>query len=64
MRLVKKKGNTKAKVDVEKFLEVVSSGHQKCCHYGIPAELVINWDQTGLSYISLSEWTMEKEGPI
>ena len=26
------------------------------------AELVINWDQTGLNYIPVSEWTMEKEG--
>jgi len=26
------------------------------------AELVINWDQTGLSYVPVSEWTMEKEG--
>ena len=28
----------------------------------VPAELVINWDQTGLSYVPVSEWTMEKEG--
>ena len=31
------------------------------CH-NIPANLVINIDQTGLNIVSLGEWTMEKEG--
>ena len=29
---------------------------------GIPAELIINWDQTGLNYIPVASWTMESEG--
>ena len=28
----------------------------------VPPELVINWDQTGIHYVPVSSWTMEKEG--
>ena len=28
----------------------------------IPAQLIINWDQTGINYVPVSKWTMEKEG--
>ena len=28
----------------------------------IPAELVINFDQTALSYVPTSQWTIEQEG--
>lgn len=28
----------------------------------ISGELVVNWDQTGIHYIPVSSWTMEKEG--
>ena len=28
----------------------------------IPDDLVINWDQTGIHYVPVSSWTMEKEG--
>ncbi len=28
----------------------------------IPPELEINWDHTGINYIPVSNWTMEKEG--
>ena len=28
----------------------------------IPYDLVINWDQTGIHYIPVGSWTMEKEG--
>lgn len=28
----------------------------------IPEELVVNWDQTGIHYVPVSSWTMEKEG--
>jgi len=28
----------------------------------VPSELIINWDQTGLSYVPVSQWTMEEEG--
>jgi len=29
---------------------------------GIPAELIINFDQTGIKYVPISPWTLEKEG--
>ena len=28
----------------------------------IPGSLVINWDQTGIHYVPVLQWTMEKEG--
>ena len=28
----------------------------------IPREMIFNWDQTGLSIIPTSNWTMEREG--
>ena len=28
----------------------------------VPFELIINWDQTGIHYVPVSSWTMEKEG--
>ena len=28
----------------------------------IPDDLIINWDQTGINYVPVSEWTMTKEG--
>ena len=28
----------------------------------VPKELIINWDQTGLSIVPTSDWTMEKWG--
>ena len=28
----------------------------------IPDSLVINWDQTGIQYVPVSAWTMEKQG--
>ena len=28
----------------------------------VPEELVIKWDQTGINYVPISSWTMEKEG--
>ena len=28
----------------------------------IPTDLVINWDQTGIHYVPVSNYTMEKEG--
>ena len=66
MGLVKRKGNTKAKVDVEKFNEVKMLFHQEIKNVivmdEVPAELVINWDQTGLNYVPVSQWTMEQEG--
>ena len=28
----------------------------------IPDSLIINWDQTGINYVPVSEWSMAKEG--
>lgn len=28
----------------------------------IPDEMIVNWDQAAIKYISLSNWTMAKEG--
>ena len=28
----------------------------------IPHDLIINWDQTGINYVPVSQWTMAKEG--
>ena len=28
----------------------------------LPPELIINFDQTGLKYVPVSNWAMEKEG--
>ena len=28
----------------------------------IPGSLVINWDQTEIHYVPVSQWTMEREG--
>ena len=66
MGLVKRKGNTKAKVEIEKFDEVRKLFHQDIRNVivmdEVPAELVVNWDQTGLNYVPVSQWTMEQEG--
>ena len=28
----------------------------------IPPDLIINWDHTGINYVPVSKWTMEKKG--
>ncbi len=28
----------------------------------IPSELIVNWDQTGIKYVPVSCWTLEKKG--
>ena len=66
MGFVKQRASTKAKIDIddfeavkEKFLfdmKVVVEMEE------IPHDLIINWDQTGIHYIPVGSWTMEKEG--
>ena len=66
MGLVKRKASTSAKVSVENFerkrelflheVKLVMEMED------IPAELVINFDQTGIKYVPTSSWTLEKEG--
>ena len=66
MSFVKRRGTTKAKMPIEHFEEakkeylldiklVISMDE-------IPLGLVINFDQTGIRYIPVSDWTMAEEG--
>ena len=57
---------TKAKVDIEHFEEVKKNFYQDIRNIvtmdEISEQLIINWDQTGLNYVLLAQWTMEEEG--
>ena len=65
MGLVKRKASTSAKVSVEnlkkrkQFLHKVKLVMEM---EDIPAEFVINFDQTGIKYVPFSSWTLKKEG--
>ena len=66
MGYVKRRASTKAKVNVDDFEAVkaqflfdVSAVVEM---EEIPNDLIINWDQTGIHYIPVGSWTMEKEG--
>ena len=66
MGYVKRKATTKAKNTVEDFdalksdflfdIKVVVALEE------IPPELIINFDQTGLKYVPVGDWTMAKKG--
>ena len=66
MGFVKRRGNTKAKVDVEQFEAIKTQFlfdlKATVEMLEIPPELVINWDQTGIKIVPVSSWTMEKRG--
>ena len=66
MGLVKRKGNTKAKVNIKDFNEMKKLFHLDIkgvvAMDEVPPELIINWDQTGLNYVPVSSWTMAEEG--
>lgn len=66
MCLVKRRASTKAKISIENFEEV-----KKLLLHDvksirlldeIPNELIIYFDQTGINYVPMSSWTMEKQG--
>ena len=66
MGMVKQKANTKAKVTVEDFDDLkklflidIKSAVQMD---EIPTKLIVNWDQTGINYIPVSNWKMEQAG--
>ena len=66
MGMVKRRVSSKAKVDVEKF-EALKQGFlldikNIVSLEEIPPDLIINWDQTGINYVPVGSWTMEKEG--
>ena len=66
MGYVKRRASTKAKITIddfeavkEQFLTDVKAVAEM---NEIPHELIINWDQTGIHYVPVGSWTMEKEG--
>ena len=66
MNFVKRKATTNCKLIVKNFEEVryqflldIKAVVEMA---EIPYDLIINWDQTGIKYIPVSEWTMEKVG--
>ena len=67
MGFVKRKATTKAKVTMENFAAQLKSDYlleikNVIVMDEIPAQLVINFDQTGLNIVPTSDWTMETEG--
>ena len=66
MGFVKRKATTKAK-NTEENIDAVKSDFLFeikviVALEEIPPELIINFDQTGLKYVPVSVWTMDKEG--
>ena len=63
---MKRKATTKGKVAVETFETIKASFlddvYATVVMEDIPQELIINWDHTGLHYVPVSSWTMEKKG--
>ena len=66
MGLVKQRASTKAKFSIENFEEVKKLFLHDIKYIRlldeIPNDLIINFDQTGINYVSVSSWTMEKQG--
>ena len=67
MGLVKRKASTKkSTITSEKFEEVKTTFLQQVGHFAkahtIPADLVINWDQTGINVVPSSNYAMEERG--
>ena len=66
MGFVKRRASTKAKVnpsDFESYKQQFVFDIQTVMEMEeIPRQLVINWDHTGIQYVSVSSWTMAKEG--
>jgi len=58
-------GNSKAKVTVTNFdmlkKQFISDVQTITEFEEIPDELILNWDHTGINYVPLSSWMMEKE---
>ena len=66
MGYVKRRASTKAKVTVQDFEDVKAQFLLDIKAVAemdeVPSELIINWDQTGIHYVPVAAWTMEKEG--
>jgi len=67
MGLVKRQGTTKGKVNLSDFQmlkkQYLADISTKVYMEDIPADLIINWDHTGLKYVPVSNWSMEHKGP-
>ena len=63
---VKRKATTKAKVYVPNFVSLQAQFLQDIKVVvqleDIPFPLIVNWDQTGINYVPVSQWTMEQRG--
>ena len=65
MGFVKGRASTKSAVPIENFeqveaqflLDIRAVVEMK----DIPFDLIINWDQTGIHYVTVGSWTMDKE---
>ena len=66
MGYVKRRASSKAKVSPEKFNEMKAQFlfdvKTIVVMEDIPADLIINWDHTGLNYVPVSNWTMAAQG--
>ena len=67
MGLVKRKASTKkSSITSEKFEEVKTTFLRQVGHFAkahsVPADLLINWDQTGINVAPSSNYTMEERG--
>ena len=66
MGFVKRRASTKAKVSVEDFIkkkeQFLLDIKAVVTMEDVPLDLIINWDQTGMHYVPVASWTMEKEG--
>ena len=66
MGFVKRRASTSAKVSPQAFDEIKKQFLFDAQYFiameGIPDSLVINWAHTGIQYVPVSSWTMEKLG--
>ena len=67
MNMVKRKGTTSKNAtknenfeqEKDKFLQKIQ---ERARQHNVPPELIINWDQTGIHIVPVSQWTMAEEG--
>ena len=66
MGFTKRRANSKVKVPAEQVLflkaQFLFDIKSVVVMEDVPKELIINWDQTGIHYVPVSNWTMEKKG--
>ena len=67
MGFVKRKANSKARANVDDFVEVktnyLADIRAIISLEEVPPCLVINWDHTGLKYVPVLSWTRPRKGP-